>query len=350
MNIGIIGDGQLGRMLALSGISYGFNFAFLGSYNSPAAAVGKIFTNITELENFADVITFESENTNFNLLQNISKPIFPDINALYLTQHRVREKELFNKLSITCAKYKLVDNINNLKDAIKEIGLPCIIKTTTNGYDGKGQFIIRDNEQIKTAILLYAQTSEIIVEEIINFDYEISIIAVRANNDTKYYQITKNTHKSSILQFSEFININPNLIKKAKKYINLVLNYFNYKGVLTIEFFVVGDKLIANEIAPRVHNSGHWSIDGAKTSQFANHIRAIANMPLGSTDAIYKHCKMVNLIGNDIDITKILKINNAYLHLYAKDSRPQRKIGHINICDNDAVKIEKSIKTINAVI
>lgn len=330
MKIGIIGDGQLGRMLILAGIPLGFKFGFLGVKDSPSGNLGEIFDNILDLENFADIISYESEDVNMEMLEKLHKPIFPPKQALFISQHRGREKAIFAKLNINCANSIVVTSLTELKSAIAEIGIPSILKTTTEGYDGKGQFVIKNAAQIKTAWQKLNKT-EAILEAFVDFEYEISLITATNKTTTKYYPITKNTHKDGILRKSEVID-NYDLQLQAQDYANKIIKELDYIGVLTIEFFVKNGLLIINEIAPRVHNSGHWSIDGAKTSQFENHLRAIANLPLGDTKAIYKDCTMLNLIGKHKSITTILADDNAHLHLYNKISRPNRKIGHINIC------------------
>jgi 5-(carboxyamino)imidazole ribonucleotide synthase len=330
MNIGIIGDGQLGRMLALAGYPLGLNFGFLGDKNSPSGNLGRTFSNIAELDKFADVITYESENTDIELINSLKTPVFPPVEILEITQNRTLEKSLFAKLQIPRAENITVNSLDTLKQAVTKINTPCILKTTTEGYDGKGQVFLKDKNQLENA-WQELQEKELIVESFVDFDYEISIIAAFSKDKTVYYPITKNTHSGGILRTSEVLE-NSILQEKAKKYIDKIANEFNYIGVLTMEFFVKGDELIANEIAPRVHNSGHWSIDGARTSQFENHLRGICGLPLGGTHAIYDDIVMENIISTLPNLTTILQDNTAFLHLYDKEPRTGRKLGHINYC------------------
>ena len=330
MNIGIIGDGQLGRMMALSGYHLGFNFGFLGSKNSPSGNLGKVFSTIEELDNFADVITYESENTPLDFLKNLKTTVFPPPCALKITQNRTFEKALFTKLNIPVAVNLTINSLKELQNAVLQIGVPCIIKTTTQGYDGKGQVVLKNTNDCKNAWQELGER-ELIVESFVDFDYEISAIAVFSENEKAHYPLTKNTHKDGILITSEVLE-NSILEEKTQNYINEIAKEFNYIGVLTIEFFVKNNELIANEIAPRVHNSGHWSIDGAKTSQFENHLRAICGLPLGSTKKIYNKIVMQNIISDLPDIKKVMKDGDSSLHLYGKSARIGRKLGHINIC------------------
>jgi 5-(carboxyamino)imidazole ribonucleotide synthase len=333
MKIGIIGDGQLGRMLALAGYELGFKFGFLGQKNSPSGSLGTVFDDIQALDNFADVITYESENTSLNLIQYLNTPIYPPIEALKIAQNRKLEKQLFNDLNIPCANFAIATTLAELTDAVDNIGLPAVIKTTTEGYDGKGQFVLKTKQDIDK-VWRQLNGLELIVEGFVDFDYEVSIIASFSQNEVEYYPLTKNTHQDGILKTAEVID-NQKLFDLAQKHINKIATKFNYIGTLTIEFFVKANELIANEMAPRVHNSGHWSIDGAKTSQFANHIRAITHLPLGDSVPIYQHIKMQNIIGKLSKANEVLADKNSILHLYDKEPRVGRKLGHINICHNE---------------
>lgn len=331
MNIGIIGDGQLGRMLALAGYPLGFHFGFLGQKDSPSGALGKVFSTIEELDAFADVITYESENTSLELIRELKTPLYPPQIALQTTQNRRLEKELFGELGIPCARFAIATTIEELRSAVAEIGTPAIIKTTTEGYDGKGQYTLKNANEIETA---WQQLGgrELIVEAFVNFDYEVSAIATYGAQEVRYYPLTQNTHQEGILQTSEILENDDALFNEAQSYIDKIATAFDYRGTLTVEFFVKNGKLIANEIAPRVHNSGHWTIEGAGCSQFANHIRAITGLPLGLSDATYQHIMMHNIIGELPNTQEVLHNVNAHLHLYDKSPRPGRKLGHITIC------------------
>lgn len=350
MKVGILGAGQLGRMLAISGYPLNHQFGFLAaSENEPSSLLGKVFINDNNaLVDFADVITFESENTDIEKIKEISKntSVYPSEKSLFVAQHRGREKALFDKLNIPCAPYKMVNSKQDLKQAIDTIGLPAILKTATEGYDGKGQFFIRDKIQVNEA-WKSMNGVESILEGFVNFKRELSLIAVRdANNNHKYYPLVENTHHNGILRLTvaPAQSIGPQVQKTAQHYMQTLLDKMNHVGVLTIELFETQKGLIANEIAPRVHNSGHWSIEGAHTSQFENHVRAITGLPLGDTTPNYPFCAMINIIGKIGDVNTVLNMPNAHLHLYDKDERANRKLGHINITANSQVELEASIE------
>lgn len=350
MKVGILGAGQLGRMLAISGYPLNHQFGFLAACeNEPSSLLGKVFINDNNaLVDFADVITFESENTDIEKIKEISKntAVYPSEKSLFVAQHRGREKALFDKLNIPCAPYKMVNSKQDLEQAIDTIGLPAILKTATEGYDGKGQFFIRNKTQVNEA-WKSMNGVESILEGFVHFKRELSLIAVRdANNNHKYYPLVENTHHNGILRLTvaPAQSIGSQVQKTAQHYMQTLLDKMNHVGVLTIELFETQKGLIANEIAPRVHNSGHWSIEGAHTSQFENHIRAITGLPLGDTTPNHPFCAMINIIGKIGDVNTVLNMPNTHLHLYDKDERADRKLGHINITANSQVELEASIE------
>ncbi len=355
MKIGVLGAGQLGRMLAISGYPLNHQFGFLGtSENEPAALLGQMFAfennadSIKALVDFADVITFESENTDVEIIKAISKNVvvYPSEKSLFSAQHRGREKALFEQLKIPCAPYKMVHSKADLTAAVGQIGLPAILKTVTGGYDGKGQFLIKSNNQIAQA-WESMNGVESILEGFIDFKRELSLIAVRSiDNDHKYYPLVENTHYDGILRLTvaPANNIDPIMQQTAQHYMQTLLDAINHVGVLTIELFETKQGLIINEIAPRVHNSGHWSIEGANTSQFENHVRAITGMPLGDTKPTQPYCAMINIIGKLGDTNEVLNMPNTHLHLYDKQQRNNRKLGHINISANSQNELDNSIK------
>ncbi|ALE52063.1 phosphoribosylaminoimidazole carboxylase [Candidatus Thioglobus autotrophicus] len=355
MKIGVLGAGQLGRMMAISGYPLNHQFGFSGySANEPSALLGHMFAqednadNIESLVAFADVITYESENTDIEMLREINKdiPVYPGEKSLFTTQHRGREKALFEQLDIPCAPYKMVNSLAELEKAGTHIGLPAILKTATEGYDGKGQFLIRREDQVKEAFESMNGV-ESILEGFVNFKRELSLIAVRGiDNDHKYYPLVENTHHDGILRLTiaPAQNIDPEVQKTAELYMQTLLDEMDHVGVLTIELFETENGLVVNEMAPRVHNSGHWSIEGANTSQFENHIRAISGMPLGDTTPTHNFSAMVNIIGKIGPVKIALNMANAHLHLYDKTERDNRKLGHINITADSLVALEKSIE------
>lgn len=355
MKIGVLGAGQLGRMMAISGYPLNHQFGFSGhSTDEPSALLGHMFAyednadNIESLVAFADVITYESENTDVEIVKQINKdiPVYPGEKSLFITQHRGREKALFDQLNIPCAPYQLINSLTDLKQAVNQIGLPAILKTATEGYDGKGQFLIRNESQIEEAFESMNGV-ESILEGFVNFKRELSLIAVRGiDNDHKYYPLVENTHHEGILRLTvaPAQTIDPQVQKTAEHYMQTLLDEMNHVGVLTIELFETDNGLVVNEMAPRVHNSGHWSIEGANTSQFENHVRAISGMPLGDTSPTHAFSAMVNIIGETGPIDIALNMANAHLHLYDKTDRENRKLGHINITAHSLEELENSIQ------
>lgn len=340
--IGVLGAGQLGRMLAIAGYPLGQKFGFYGlSKDEPSALLGHMFQQSDEadsveaLTRFADVVTYESENTSVEQVREIAKqtPVYPGEKSLYVSQHRGREKGMFDQLDIACAPYQLVDSLENLKLAVEEIGLPAVLKTTTEGYDGKGQFVIKEASQVEQAWNEIGNR-ELILEGFVEFSRELSIIAVRnADNEHVYYPLVQNVHQDGILRYTiaPAQQISESVQQQAETYMQKLLDELDHVGVLTLELFETLDGLVANEMAPRVHNSGHWTIEGAHTSQFENHVRAITGLPLGDTSPRQPLAAMVNIIGETGPVEQVLKMPNAYLHLYDKAERAGRKLGHINI-------------------
>jgi 5-(carboxyamino)imidazole ribonucleotide synthase len=351
MKIGILGAGQLGRMLAISGYPLGHQFGFSGNNNGePAALLGKMFVanDVKSLEKFADVITYESENTDVEIIRKMSGnvAVYPSEKSLFITQHRGREKALFDELNIPCAPYQMVNSVEQLTAAVAKIGLPAILKTATQGYDGKGQFLLRENTQIEQAWAAMGGV-ESILEGFVDFKRELSLIAVRGkDNDHKYYPLVENIHHHAILRLTRAPaqNIDEKLQETAQNYMQLLLDKMQHIGVLTIELFETENGLVVNETAPRVHNSGHWSIEGAHTSQFENHIRAITGAPLGETTPIYPFAAMINIIGQIGAIETVLKMPNAHLHLYDKTSRKNRKLGHITLVANSQIELDNGLE------
>ncbi|MCS5586502.1 MAG: 5-(carboxyamino)imidazole ribonucleotide synthase [Gammaproteobacteria bacterium] len=355
MKIGVLGAGQLGRMLAISGYPLNHQFGFSGNANDePSALLGHMFAlednkdNIESLVAFADVITYESENTDVEIVKEISKNVnvYPGEKSLFTTQHRGREKALFDQLNIPCAPYQMVNSEADLKSAVERIGLPAILKTATEGYDGKGQFLIRDANQI-TEAWQSMNGVESILEGFVNFKRELSLIAVRGiDNDHRYYPLVENTHHDGILRLTiaPAQDIGPAVQTTAEHYMQTLLDEMDHVGVLTIELFETEDGLVVNEMAPRVHNSGHWSIEGANTSQFENHVRAITGMPLGDTTPTHNFSAMVNIISKIGPTDVVLNMPNAHLHLYDKAERADRKLGHINITASSKKELNHSVQ------
>jgi 5-(carboxyamino)imidazole ribonucleotide synthase len=356
MKIGVLGAGQLGRMLAIAAYPLGHEMAFTAkSEDEPSVLLGKAFIgeNVSDqLTKHSAVITYESENTSVESVNEISKntPVYPGAKSLYTTQHRGREKAIFDKLGIPCAPYQIVNSLNDLKLAAESIGLPAILKTATEGYDGKGQFVIQSNDQLDEA-WQSMNGVEAILEGFVNFKRELSLIAVRGiDNSHKYYPLVENTHHNGILRLTiaPAENIGAEVQQQAEHYMQILLDEMDHVGVLTIELFESSSGLVVNEMAPRVHNSGHWSIEGARTSQFENHIRAITASPLGETACLNQYCAMVNIIGEHGPVEKVLELSNAHLHLYGKSERKGRKLGHITVTANSLNELNTTLKALEA--
>ncbi len=337
MTVGIVGAGQLGRMLALAGYPLGLDFLFLDP--AAAAPAGQLapllqgaFTDqkqLAELAQRAQVLTFDWENVSVDALRTLRgrTRIAPPIPALATAQDRVSEKRLFEKLQIPTTRWRAVSSRSQLTRAIQEIGLPGVLKTRRMGYDGKGQAVVRTARDSDAAWNLLG-SAPLLYEELIPFDCEVSIIGARSvRGEIAVYPLNGNVHSHGILRLTRAPYGPPRWQRMAADYLNRVLQRFRYTGILTIEFFVRSGKLIANEMAPRVHNSGHWTIEGAVTSQFENHLRAILDLPLGSTRA-RGYSAMVNIIGNMPARAELLTLEGLHLHDYGKEPRPGRKLGH----------------------
>jgi 5-(carboxyamino)imidazole ribonucleotide synthase len=346
-NIGILGAGQLGRMLALAGYPLGHRFRFLDpASDSPAGlladhlALG--YADASALEQFAhglDVVTYEFENVPVEAARHLEKfvPVYPPSVALEKAQDRFIEKSFFQELGIPTPKFTI--------DLNSSFSFPAVLKTRRMGYDGKGQSIVHSQAEVAAE-----KAEDCILEEFVSFDRELSIIAVRnRSGQTKFYPLIENHHRDGILRLSLVLgNVSAKLQKQAEEYAQRILSALNYVGVLTIEFFEKDGRLLANEMAPRVHNSGHWTIEGAITSQFENQVRAVCDAPLGSTNPLGV-CAMINLVGTLPDETSILKIEGAHLHLYDKAPRPKRKLGHITLVEKDVETLNKKLDEIRKV-
>lgn len=339
MNIGIVGGGQLARMMMLAGYPLGFRFITLDPAADACAGQCGEFIHaeyddaiaLRQLAVKSDVVTFEFENVPDKSIQILSGhvPVFPPSEALRVAQDRFTEKTLFTELGIPTPGFRTVNSVEDLEAAACELGIPMILKTRSLGYDGKGQIRIHSKDEIRPAFEKLAGVP-LISEQYVRFDREISMIAVRGlANETRHYPVTENTHRNGILHLSICRPEDPRQ-STAENYIERILGHLEYVGVLTIEFFEKDGELLANEIAPRVHNSGHWTIEGAEISQFENHLRAVAGLPLGST-AAKGFSAMVNFIRDLPSRADILSHHDVHLHAYGKQPRPGRKVGHATV-------------------
>jgi 5-(carboxyamino)imidazole ribonucleotide synthase len=361
MIVGVLGAGQLGRMLALAGYPLGLRFRFFDP--TPNAPAGHLAPQIVggydshaALDRFAKGLTYatyEFENVPVSAARYVAGrvPIFPPVAALEVAQDRLAEKTFFTQLSIPTPPFAPVDTWPALRAACHEIGLPAVLKTRRGGYDGKGQWVLRSPEEAATA-WQEAEGQPLILEGFVPFARELSILAVRGwDGATACYPLVENTHRGGILRRSlaPAPDVSAVLQTRAAGYAKRVLDALGYVGVLAIELFQVGDDLLANEMAPRVHNSGHWTIEGAVTSQFANHLRAGLRWPLGATEARGASA-MLNLIGTLPDPAAVLAVPGAALHLYGKEPRPGRKLGHVTLCADDPAALAERLPALAALI
>jgi 5-(carboxyamino)imidazole ribonucleotide synthase len=358
--VGILGGGQLARMLALSGAPLGLRFLAMDSVADACAGqfapmvVGD-YRDEAALAEFAgriDCATFDFENVPAESARWLAErvPVFPSPRALAVAQDRWEEKTLFNRLGIGTPAFRNVDSREALEAALEHIGAPAILKTRRLGYDGKGQFRIRtraDADAAWNALGAQAATVGLILEGFVAFQRELSVIAVRARNgEFRTWPITENWHESGVLALS----LAPALVDEAISrcaldYAQRIAEELDYVGVFALELFERNGELLANEMAPRVHNSGHWTIEGAETSQFQNHLRAVLGLPLGHTAARGVSC-MLNWIGSLPVATPVLAQSGGHWHDYGKTAREGRKVGHATLRADDADSLARALRAV----
>lgn len=348
MRLGILGGGQLARMLALAGHPLGVSCVVLDPAGDVCSNVvadqivgGYADTEaLDQLAAQADVITYEFENPPAESVTRLAQrvPVYPSAEALAVARDRLREKSLFRELGIGTPDFAAVDSLADLEAAVAQVGLPAVLKTRTLGYDGKGQFVLREGVDLAS---VWEETRGVpcILEAFVAFRREISVLGVRGRDGAiAFYAVTENRHADGILRLSVPREEDP-MQSQAEAFARLLLEHLDYVGVLALELFDTGNGLLANEMAPRVHNSGHWTIDGAVTSQFENHVRAVLGLPLGDCGLRCPAVAMVNFIGMMPERDLVLGISGAHLHAYGKAGRKGRKVGHVTICgvDPDAI-------------
>ncbi|WP_020406634.1 5-(carboxyamino)imidazole ribonucleotide synthase [Hahella ganghwensis] len=352
--VGVLGAGQLGRMMALAGLPLGLEFSLYDTSGAPSAGVGKIYSDPKntqeELDRFldsVDVVTYEFEHLPLDLANNIAskKPLYPGVEALRVCQNREHEKGLFRQLSIPTPEYRIVASAEELEKAAEELGTPVVAKSVTEGYDGKGQAVLRSPNEAQAAWEAIGHP-RLIAESFVHFSREVSLIAAR-NTQGEFiaYPLVENIHHEGILRYTiaPAPKVSQQTQDTATEYLHKLMDHLEYVGVLSLELFETPEGLLANEMAPRVHNSGHWSMDGAHTGQFENHLRAILGLPLGDTDP-HRVSGMINLIGRTVDAAQILKLRDTHLHLYGKSERKGRKVGHINVNAESYAELKDKIE------
>ncbi|WP_108126610.1 5-(carboxyamino)imidazole ribonucleotide synthase [Saccharospirillum mangrovi] len=349
MRVGVIGGGQLGRMMAQAGLPLDIQLSFLDpSAEACAAQFGTLVQGayddadaIDQLVANVERVTFEFESVPPETVAQIAQqlPVYPSAQALATARDRWLEKSLFQQLGIETAPIADIASQADLEAAVERIDLPAVLKTRTLGYDGKGQKVLRGQADV-TGAFGELGAVPMILEGFVAFDYEVSCIGVRsASGELAFYPLVRNEHRQGMLYRSEPLAEHP-LQATAETAVGQVMAALGYVGVLAFEFFVVGDRLLANEIAPRVHNSGHWTIEGSECSQFENHLRAVADLPLGSTET--RGCvALYNLIGEMPERAQVLSIPGAHWHDYGKSPRRGRKIGHITLTATTADQLQQ---------
>ena len=347
--IGIFGSGQLGRMLAIAAAPLGLKTHIYANEPGPACDVASHTTigpyedlgRVREFAGSVDVVTFEFENIPLGAAAAAcaAAPVRPNPKALQVSQDRFLEKQFINELALPVSKFAKVDSADDLMVAVNDIGTPAILKSCRYGYDGKGQIRIPDapsNAGESKRIVDEIGRTPAVLEQFVDFEYEVSVLLVRSQaGDCQTYDIPINTHRDGILDTSVVPSPLPKRsCDRALEIARTLANELDYVGVLAVEMFYLGEgasePLIINEFAPRVHNSGHWTIDACQTSQFENHIRAVAGWPLGPTSR-HTDAQMTNLIGSDVNAWEQMATDqNTSLHLYGKaEARPGRKMGHV---------------------
>jgi len=357
MRIGIIGAGQLGQMLGEAAGDLGIECRFLDpSEDPPAARHGEVIRAafddpdaLSALACGSDVVTYEFENVPVDALERLrDTPVYPPPAALGQAQDRLAEKRLFEALSIPLPRYRAIDSTGDLEAATQSIGLPLVLKTRRFGYDGKGQAVVRLRDEIPRACESLGGRG-LIAEERIRFDFEVSAIGARnAAGEMRSYPLTHNEHAGGILRRSRAPVADAGLRQLADAYLGRLMEHLDYVGVLALELFVTGDRLLANEIAPRVHNSGHWTIEGARTSQFTNHLLAVSGQSPRDTHCP-QHAGMFNLIGSIPDRARALPFDSR-LHDYGKAPRPGRKLGHITVVRDSAKERDRALAEIERIV
>lgn len=339
MIVGVLGTGQLARMLAWAAAPLGITLRVIGPDAATCAAqfsqhVVADLGDATALSDFArgtEVVTFETESIPVSSLQLVAQRtcVHPNPRVVELFQDRVLEKRTFAKLGIPTVEYRSARSLDELRAAVNELGYPVVVKCRKGGYDGKGQYRIGGPGDVEEAWAALGE-SELVVEQFVSFVREVALIAVRSlSGDVRAYQAVESVHEAGILRHAVVID-EPRLQRQLELFATRVLEDLDYVGVVGFEFFETEEGLLANEVAPRVHNTGHWTIEGAATSQFENHLRAILGLPLGTVRTL-GHVACINYLGAVPSMEAALGIVGAHHHDYGKSPKPGRKLGHMTL-------------------
>ncbi len=365
MRIGVLGGGQLGRMLALAGIPLGHRFVFLEpAPDCPASDVGRVVQapyddpdGLDELAEASDVVTYEFENVPLDAAKRLGErvEVYPPPEALRVSQDRLLEKRFLRSCGIPTPNFHPVRELSDLPEALRATGLPAVAKLRRMGYDGKGQTLVRSADEAWGEIgSLLDKHGELVLESLVRFDRELSVVAVQgaggAGADRRFYPLAENRHEGGILRETRApaSRASAGIREKAKQFAGRVLDRLRYRGILAVEFFQTGDALLANEFAPRVHNSGHWTQDGMDVCQFEAHVRAVAASPFALGAATPS--AMINLIGEEPALDAVLGMRGVFVHLYGKAPRPGRKLGHVNVCGGDDETVERRRRRVLAAL
>ncbi len=358
--LGVLGAGQLGRMLALAGAPMNLRLRLLDpSPLAPVAGLGELLTASYEdeaaLARLAEcpVVTYEFESVPVAAARRLAErtQVYPPPEALEVAQDRLLEKTRFQQLGIPTPAFQAVDSLAELEAAVSQLGLPAVLKTRRLGYDGKGQVVLQHASQCAAAFAALGGVP-LLLEQFMPFQRELSLLAVRSTSgETRCYPLVDNQHEGGILRCSRApaSGLTPALEQQALGYAERLLGSLRYVGVLALELFDVQGTLYANEIAPRVHNSGHWTIEGARTSQFENHLRAVLGLPLGDT-ATLGPCAMLNAVGGLPGAAAVLAVPDAHLHDYAKAPRRGRKVGHVTVRAPDAATLDARLAQLEPLV
>lgn len=354
----VLGAGQLARMMELAGTPLHLDVkAFDVRSDKVVSPIypDRIYGDLKDGITNANVITAEFEHVAHDVLAEceLSGKLFPTSNAIKIGGDRRLEKALLKSCDVSNAKHYFVNTKSDFDKALKALSLPIIFKTALEGYDGKGQWRLKSADEADTIwqdmaefLASAKETQGIVAEQMVPFDREVSLVGVRRiNGDVAVYPLTENHHTNGVLSVSVAAPVNAQLQEQADTVFKALSDKLNYVGVMAIEFFQVDNQLLVNEIAPRVHNSGHWTQQGADTCQFENHLRAICDLPLGST-ALIRPTAMINIIGEDTVPDEVLAIPSATIHWYNKGKRIGRKMGHINVSGNTELQLAERLQTL----